>query len=444
MEEAKNLFFPNKGHRLVVLDDDPTGIQTVQGCLVLTVWDDIYLRMVFNDEIPFFYVLTNTRALTRNEVGRRITEVVSQIVKISLEMDRQVTFLLRSDSTLRGHFPLEIETVLEVAKLKTNARFFVPALFEGGRITENNNQYLFQEGKKIPCDQTEFAQDSVFGYTTSYLPEYIKEKTSEQIKPESILNIDRKLLDGNHEMQLDDFIASLIGDHYVIVNATDYKELDRFGISLKKAINNGSTFIIQSSSSLVKSLTGCNTRNYCVRNTSLGPGLIIIGSHVNKTTRQLGHLFREANGLKPIEIDVFRLFENEELLLLEVKQLLKSFMGSRITPVIFTSRTEIAFDDRQSRMEAGLKISSFLNEIVATCPFQPSFCISKGGITSNEILSKGLGVHMARVIGQASPGVPIIEMPLEHRWPTMPYVIFPGNVGEESTLTEVYQLLTGT
>src|SRR5690606_11685044 len=110
-------FFPNKGHRLVVLDDDPTGIQTVQGCLVLTVWDDIYLRMVFNDEIPFFYVLTNTRALTRNEVGRRITEVVSQIVKISLEMDQQVTFLLRSDSTLRGHFPLEIETVLEVAKL---------------------------------------------------------------------------------------------------------------------------------------------------------------------------------------------------------------------------------------------------------------------------------------------------------------------------------------
>src|SRR5690606_27970126 len=114
----------------------------------------------------------------------------------------------------------------------------------------------------------------------------------------------------------------------------------------------------QSSSSLVKSLTGCGIQDYCIRNTDLGQGLIVIGSYVNKTTRQLSHLLCEAEGLKPIEIDVFRLLENPEVLLMEVRELLKSFVGSKITPVIYTSRTEIAFDDSRSRMAAGLKISS--------------------------------------------------------------------------------------
>ena len=444
MKKKENPDFPNQTHRLIVLDDDPTGIQTVHDCLVLTVWDDVSLQTAFQDEIPFFFILTNTRALTAEVARKTITDVVTQVMKNASEADQKITFLFRSDSTLRGHFPLELETIVEVANLKTDARFFVAAFFEGGRITENNQHYLLQSGNRIPCDQTEFARDSVFGYSTSHLPDYIHEKTSGRIKSEMVLSIGRNLLDGGHEKELDDLICSLHDDSYVLVNATNYDELNRFGTSLKKAIGSGKEFIFQSSASLVKTLSGCLNREYYAKKTTSGPGLIIIGSHVDKTTLQLNDLRSRAQLIKPIGIDVSLLLENPEAVITEVQDLLAKCGKSGHTPVLYTSRNEIAFKDKTTRLAAGLKISEFFNHMVKTCPFQPSFCISKGGITSHEILARGLDVRIARVLGQAAAGIPVIEMPSEHRWSKMPFVIFPGNVGEDKTLTEVYQRLSAT
>ena len=92
MEKNEALDFPNLGHRLIILDDDPTGIQAVQDCLVLTAWDTATLKTAFNDKVPFFFILTNTRALTTRDAKQRIAHVVTNVVKISLELKQQVAF----------------------------------------------------------------------------------------------------------------------------------------------------------------------------------------------------------------------------------------------------------------------------------------------------------------------------------------------------------------
>lgn len=49
--------------KIIVLDDDPTGSQTVHGCLLLMQWDVETLEEGLRDSSPLFFVLTNTRAL---------------------------------------------------------------------------------------------------------------------------------------------------------------------------------------------------------------------------------------------------------------------------------------------------------------------------------------------------------------------------------------------
>ena len=48
----------NKNTRLIILDDDPTGIQTVHGCLLITDCTDEQVKVALQDDQPFFYILT--------------------------------------------------------------------------------------------------------------------------------------------------------------------------------------------------------------------------------------------------------------------------------------------------------------------------------------------------------------------------------------------------
>ena len=99
---------------MVVLDDDPTGIQTVHSCLLLTCWDSASLHQAFTHEQPFFYVLTNTRAMSRDEAARVVREVMEAVLEVAAHYDYRLIFVSRSDSCLRGHFPLETDVMRTV------------------------------------------------------------------------------------------------------------------------------------------------------------------------------------------------------------------------------------------------------------------------------------------------------------------------------------------
>ncbi|MBN1672111.1 MAG: four-carbon acid sugar kinase family protein [Kiritimatiellae bacterium] len=430
-------------NRIVVLDDDPTGIQTVHGCTLLTRWDPASLRLAFEDTVPFFYVLTNTRARTREKAKRIVSEIVRNVLALNREFGDSLIFISRSDSTLRSHFPVEVRAILEAVNREqgqpVDAVFLVPAFFEGGRLTANDVHYLIEGDRRIPTSESEFARDSVFGYSTSHLPRYIEEKTQGAVKAESVQSVSLEMLRSADTTPFARFLDGLRGGGYVAVNAEDYADLDRFAAGLLSAAAAGKRFVFQSAASLVKALAKVPDKpllgGEILRRR--GRGLFVVGSHVKKSTHQLQRLLATP-GVEGLELGVAQILAGPEPLLgSSVERVLRVWQAGR-TPVVYTSRRERQFPSKEERLSAGERISGFLVQLVRGMPEPLSFLVAKGGITSHDILVDGLGVSRATVLGQILPGVPVVRVPEGNRFAGMPYVIFPGNVGGDDALVQVF------
>ena len=401
---------PDKKYRLVILDDDPTGIQTVHGCLLITQWDEATVRMALQHEQPFFYMLTNTRAMTREEAARVVRSAMETVLEVNREFGYRLIFISRSDSCLRGHFPLETDVMRQVLQeygVKVWPKVpFCPALIEAGRVTIDGVHYMKDGERLIPVSETEFARDNVFAYHTSVLADYIREKGA---NPEE----------------------------YQIVNAATYDELYTFTETLFNEIKDfDGAVVIRSSSSLPKAMSGIADKPLLDRSILKedGVGCFIVGSHVQKTTRQLNALLA-GQGVAGIEVDVERVLQDGDALMQELLSAMKQRAEEGLTPVVYTSRKEVRLKDVDERQHLGQCISDFLVEMVARLPFVPSYLVAKGGITSNDILTKGLALKSAVVLGQIVPNVPCVMT--AH----FPYIIFPGNVGGDDSLREVYEKL---
>jgi uncharacterized protein YgbK (DUF1537 family) len=147
-------------------------------------------------------------------------------------------------------------------------------------------------------------------------------------------------------------------------------------------------------------------------------------------------------GIVPIEVDVDRIPGDTPALLDEALKAAVDAHEQNRTPVIFTSRKEKTFADQQTRLAFGEQVSAFLMDVVRNLPRSIGFLISKGGITSNDVLSDGLALRTSRVVGQILAGCSVVRCPEDHpRYPNLPVVIFPGNVGDEHALALVYQRL---
>src|SRR3569623_663449 len=390
--------------KIIVLDDDPTGSQTVHGCLLLTRWDAVTLRTALLDAAPLFFVLTNTRGMDAPRAAA-VTRAVCRNLKAALDGLRgegraiNPVLVSRSDSTLRGHYPVETDVI--AAELGPfDAHFLVPAFFEGGRITRNSVHYLLVDGRPVPTHETEFARDSVFGYSTSYLPAYVEEKPR-----------------------------------------------GRIAAAVNRAAAEGKRFLFRSAASLLTALAALPPQPVAAEamaNYVRGgrAGAVVVGSHVRKSTLQLEQLLKEPD-VVPIEIDVARIATPAAAGLLHYveQEVLRAHRAEK-TPVIYTSRTELTFADTETRLAFGEQVSAFLMEVVRALPADLGFLISKGGITSNDVLSSGLALGSARVLGQILAGCSVVRCPADHpRFPDMPVVIFPGNVGDERALATVLRRL---
>ena len=441
--------------KIIVLDDDPTGSQTVHSCLLLTQWDVDTLRLGLRDESPIFFVLTNTRSLPPKQAAA-VTREVCHNLKPALAAENIEDFLIvsRSDSTLRGHYPIETDVIAEELG-PFDAHFLVPAFFEGGRVTRDSIHYLIIDGVPTPVHETEFARDSVFGYTHSYLPDYVEEKTKGRIPAKEV----ERFLLGDIRSGTDvtgistlERLMSLTGNKCVAVDAENQDDLNSFANDILTAAGEGKRFLFRSAASLLTALAGlppqpvpAEEMSQYVRNGK--PGAIIVGSHVNKTTQQLEQLL-QAPGIVGVEVDVAQLL-NDSLeqpgnLLNSTLEKVHAAHNDGKTPVVYTSRKELVFADMQTRLQFGADVSALLMDIVRGLPADIGFLISKGGITSNDVLSKGLALTSARLLGQILAGCSMVRTPAEHpQFPNLPVVLFPGNVGDAKALATVYRRLVG-
>ncbi|MDX2239673.1 MAG: four-carbon acid sugar kinase family protein [Leptolyngbyaceae cyanobacterium bins.302] len=433
--------------KIIVLDDDPTGSQTVHSCLLLMQWDVETLRLGLRDDAPIFFVLTNTRALTSDKAAS-VTRDVCRNLKQAIALEKIQDFLIvsRSDSTLRGHYPIETDVI--AAELGPfDAHFLTPAFFEGGRVTRDSVHYLNVNGVDTPVHETEFARDSVFGYSTAYLPDYVEEKTQGRIKS---AQVERFLL-ADIRQGVGDRLLQLQDNQCGVVDAETQADMNRFAQDVLAAAAQGKHFLFRSAASLLTALANLPPQAIAPEDMAEyvrdgKPGAVIVGSHVKKTTEQLHNLLAQPK-IVGVEVEVARLLDrtsnSRAALLAEITATVAAIHADGKTPVVYTSRQELTFDDVQTRLDFGEAVSQLLMDILRHLPADIGFLISKGGITSNDTLSTGLALRTARLLGQVLPGVSMVRTPSNHpQFPDLPVVLFPGNVGDATGLATVYQRLS--
>ncbi len=429
--------------KIIVLDDDPTGSQTVHSCLLLTQWDVETLKLGLTDVAPIFFILTNTRAMEPAHAAA-VTREVCQNLKVAIADVGLTDFLVvsRSDSTLRGHYPIETDVI--AAELGGfDAHFLMPAFFEGGRITRDSIHYLLVNGVETPVHKTEFARDSVFGYSHSYLPDYVAEKTDGKILADRVVQF---LLPEVRSGSLDK-LMQLERNRCCVVDGEQQTDFDKFAADILTAASQGKKFLFRSGASILTSLANLGPQPIPATEMSKyvrdgKPGAIIIGSHVQKTTEQIAQLLK-AKGIVGVEINVSHLISGDVTakteLLTATTSKINEIHADGNTPAIYTSRQELSFDSAKARLEFGESVSAFLMDIIRALPADIGFLISKGGITSNDTLSRGLAMSTARLLGQIVPGCSAIVTPPTHpQFPNLPVVLFPGNVGDADALAVAY------
>ena len=433
--------------KIIVIDDDPTGSQTVHSCLLLLRWDVATLKRGLQDDVPILFVLSNTRAMTPEDAAATTKEICHNL-KIAIAETKVENFLVvsRSDSTLRGHYPIETD-VISAELGGFDAHFLTPAFFEGGRITTDSTHYLLIDGVKTPVAETEFAKDSVFGYDHSYLPDYVAQKTQNKITAPQVVQFtlaDIRNAGINHKL------LKLKDNQCVAVDAENQTDYDLFAKAVLEATSQGKRFLFRSAASLLTSLAQLGQQPTPADQMSRykptdAPGVVLVGSHVQKTTQQLNELLKE-DGVVGIEVDVVRLRsqpEQRDTILHETLNNVKQAFDLGKTPVVYTSRQELSFADIEQRLEFGKKVSALLMDVVKGLPDSIGFLISKGGITSNDVLSVGLNLTAARLLGQILPGCSVIQTEADHpQFAKLPVVLFPGNVGDRDGLVAAWSRLS--
>ncbi|MCC0631295.1 four-carbon acid sugar kinase family protein [Clostridioides sp. ZZV15-6388] len=451
VNELKNL-----NRKIIVLDDDPTGVQTVHDVSVYTDWDESSIEQGFDEENSMFFILTNSRGFTVAQTTEVHKEISKNIVDISQKVNQDFIIISRSDSTMRGHYPLETNLLKnEVEKLSGklfDGEIIMPFFKEGGRFTIDNVHYVKEGEMLVPAGMTEFAKDKSFGYKSSDIGEWCEEKTNGEYKSSDMIYVSLEELRSLNIDSITEKLKMAKNFNKIIVNAIDYVDVKVFTIAFIRAVNSGKEFIFRSAAAITKVLGGVSdkellTKEELVSKDNTNGGIILVGSHVNKTTQQLEEL---KNCKHPIEFIEFNqhLVLQEDGLKNEVKrviQVVEEKITNGKTVAVYTRRERFDLDtnDKDKQLIVSVEISDAVTSIVGMLNVRPNFIIAKGGITSSDVGTKALKVKKATVMGQIKPGIPVWMTGEESKFPNMPYIIFPGNVGEVSTLREAVEVLMG-
>jgi uncharacterized protein YgbK (DUF1537 family) len=441
--------------KIVVLDDDPTGVQTVHDISVYTAWDAPTLEAAFDEEKRLFFVLTNSRGFIQSRTVEVHREIARNLAAVARKTGRDFILVSRSDSTLRGHYPLETETLREELERQDGARFdgeiICPFFKEGGRFTLGDVHYVREGGRLVPAGQTEFARDKTFGYRSSHLGDWCEEKTRGAFRARDLIYIS---LEDLRSVNIDAIEAQLLAAkdfNKVIVNAIDYADVKVFAVAFYRALAKGKRFLLRSAAAIPRVLGGVSARPLLSREELADPGnpyggIVLVGSHVNRTTRQLDELRNCRCPVEFVEFNQHLVLEPDGLKgeVARVIGVVEEMIQAGRSVAVYTRRERFDLDtnDPEKQLLVSLEISDAVTGIIAGLSVRPGFIIAKGGITSSDVGVKALGVRRATVLGQVKPGVPVWRTGAESKFPGMAYVIFPGNVGDDATLREVVEEIT--
>ena len=435
---------------LGVLDDDPTGSQAVHDVQVVTVTDQDAYGAAFEGDAGTCFVLTNTRSLDEVDAVSLNERVARGLLAAGDRAGGRVRFVSRSDSTLRGHVMAEVGALQAVQRSVTGRGFdgvlLAPAFLEAGRLTAGDIHWARVSGELVPVGDTEFARDATFGYSASDLRDFIVERSRAGVRPDDVVSLSLADIRTGGPERIAGFLAGVRDGQWVVVNATEYSDLDIVAYGVLLAEQAGRSLAFRTGPSFVRSLAGMGPKAP-LRGTELGRraghGLVVVGSHVGQTSRQVAAL-RERGGVTEVELDVPALLDGAEVVGAAAARVATALAESDV--VLYTSRTLVHGQDRDDSLGIARTVSAALSQVVHdSLAARPAWVVAKGGITSHDVAVRGLGIRRAEVAGQLFPGVISVFQPLDAAPEALgkPFVVFAGNVGDDGTLADVVAILNG-
>ncbi|MBT8329183.1 MAG: hypothetical protein KJN87_05710, partial [Desulfofustis sp.] len=353
-------------YKIVVLDDDPTGTQTVRDIPVLTTWSIPALEAELSEESPVFFILTNSRSMTEESACDLAREIGGNLLRASEKTGVRVVVISRSDSTLRGHFPSEVDAAARALRKEQLPYLLIPFFLEGGRFTLNDIHYVQERDTLVPAAMTPFAKDAAFGFTRSNLKDYVEEKTQGSIRAEEVISVSLDDIRIGGPDRVAEVFRSVPKGAACFVNSASYRDMEVVVAALIQVEKEGYEFLYRTSASFVRSRIGLDAGDGLLSgddlvNPSDNGGLFVIGSYVPKTTAQTTALF-ELTDIVPIEVKVDELLDDDKkhLEMKRVVTLTNETLGSGNDAAIYTSRSLVTGKDAASSLEIGRIVSESL------------------------------------------------------------------------------------
>jgi uncharacterized protein YgbK (DUF1537 family) len=444
------------GRRIAVLDDDPTGSQTVHDVAIVTVFDADEIAAGLDGPGSTCFILTNTRSMDEADAVALNTRVGRMVFELSRRLDAPVDVISRSDSTLRGHVIAEV-TALDAVRREVLGRGYdgvllIPAYLEAGRFTAGDVHYARVGGEPRPVGETEFARDATFGFSASNLREFVAEKSGGSIRTEQVHSITLDDIRRGGPRRVAEILDKVTDAAFVVVNAVEYADLDVVVLGLLESEPTGKSFLYRTGPSFPQPLAGLDPQpplqasDIWPDGRPAGHGLVVVGSHVGLTSRQVA-VARERGDITEIQLEVPLIADPDRRDAHVAEVTARVVDALAVSDVLlFTSRTLLRDTDPAGSLEIARQVSTAVIEVVrGSVPAQPAWVVAKGGITSHDVAVRGLGIRRATVLGQLLPGLVSVFQPVEALPQVVgtPYVVFAGNVGDETTLAYVIDLFSG-
>lgn len=432
--------------KIAVLDDDPTGNQTVFNIPVLTQWPVNALRAELENDLPAFFLLTNSRSLPIAQAEQIGVEIGRNLAEASRLSGRSIAVVSRGDSTLRGHFPEEMYSLAQGLQTDFDAWLLMPALIGAGRYTIGDIHYAVEGDWLVPVGKTVYAQDATFGYRSSDLRQWVSEKSQSRIPAESVASISIEDIRLGGPTKVFEILSELPHGSMVVVNAASLRDFEVLVAGILQAETLGRRYIFRTTADFIPARFGLapypflQTQELNLPQT--GGGLLIIGSYVPKTSQQMKILF-EREPITQLEMDVTNLLDenkrSDEIKSIASKADHALQLGQDVA--IYTSRNLVATANPNQSLLIGQQVSSGVIEILKHIQVRPRYLLAKGGITSHDVATKGMGVQRAMVLGQICQGISVWQFGPETRYPGLAYIVFPGNVGGPENLADLIRKL---
>jgi len=328
----------------------------------------------------------------------------------------------------------------------------VPAFPDAGRVTIGGVHYTRGDGGSlIPVAETEFARDATFGYRSSELARYVEEKSGGRFAAADVVVLDLGVVRGG-ATGIAEALDGARDSTPIVVDIVTENDLRALALGLAEAEHRGKQLLYRVGPPFVRGRIGQEVRSpltadeaYAGTSPAPGGGLVVVGSHVGLTTRQLKVLTDEHAAARVVEIAV------EQLLVPASSTAELDRVVADVTAgldsgdvVVHTSRLLVARDDPAESLRIARTVSAAVVEVVRRTLAQrpPRFVIAKGGITSSDVAAFGLEIRHGLVRGPMLPGIVSLWQPVDGPARGIPYVVFAGNVGDDRSLLEVVRTLS--